>query len=103
MDLEIQSAKLQLINIKTTLLTAEDEKKALISENSVVDSKLLEAEFMKEKLQAELRELNQRNSTLLSKIDETEKAAIDFQIERDGLIADNLQLNNKVKELLTQF
>ncbi|KAK8940552.1 hypothetical protein KSP39_PZI010615 [Platanthera zijinensis] len=103
LDLEIQSAKLQLINIKTALLTVEDEKKALISGNSVVESKLLEAEFMKEKLQAEMRELNHRNSTLLSKIDETEKAAIDFQIERDGLIADNLQLNNKVKELLTQF
>ncbi|KAK8937076.1 hypothetical protein KSP39_PZI012745 [Platanthera zijinensis] len=73
LDLEIQSAKLQLINIKIALLTVEDEKKALISGNSVVESKLLEAEFMKEKLQAEMRELNHRNSTLLSKIDETGK------------------------------
>ncbi|KAK8934850.1 hypothetical protein KSP39_PZI014379 [Platanthera zijinensis] len=97
LDLEIQSAKLQLINIKTALLTAEDEKKALISGNSVVESKLLEAEFMKEKLQDEMRELNHTNSTLLSKIDETEKATIDTKTGIhlfDELLTEHKQLEN---------
>ncbi|KAH0451416.1 hypothetical protein IEQ34_018715 [Dendrobium chrysotoxum] len=100
LDLESQSANLQFTDVKNALVAAEEEKKALISENSVIKSKLQEAEFTKERLQTELGEFNQKNSILLSKIEEVEK---DMIIESGLLKEDISKLHDTIIDLNYQL
>ncbi|KAG0447486.1 hypothetical protein HPP92_028301 [Vanilla planifolia] len=78
LDLQLHAANLQLSDMNNAALAAEEEKRALLAENSIVKSKLQEIE---------------------SKVEEAEKDKNDLKFERDGVIADNKRLENKVEEL----
>ncbi|XP_020597646.1 LOW QUALITY PROTEIN: putative leucine-rich repeat-containing protein DDB_G0290503 [Phalaenopsis equestris] len=100
LELEIQSANLYFSDVKNALIAAEEEKRTLASENSVVKSKLQKAEFTNEILQNKLEDLNQKNSLLLSKIEEAEK---DMIVESGHLKKDISKLQDKITDLNHQL
>ncbi|PKA55908.1 hypothetical protein AXF42_Ash014580 [Apostasia shenzhenica] len=102
LTLELQAVRRQLTDANGTLMAAEEERISLNSENSLLSSKLQEAEFNAERLQTQLQELNENNFILLNKIKGAEKTTAYLESERDGLIANNAQLEIKVKELMTE-
>ncbi|KAG0499881.1 hypothetical protein HPP92_004572 [Vanilla planifolia] len=99
LGLQLQAANLQLSDVNNAVLAAEEEKRTLLTENSVVKAKLQEAELRIDSFQTQFGVLNEQNSILQSKVQEAEKDANDLKFERDGVIADNKKLQNKVEEL----
>ncbi|KAG0499899.1 hypothetical protein HPP92_004590 [Vanilla planifolia] len=99
LGLQLQAANLQLSDVNNAVLADEEEKRTLLTENSVVKAKLQEAELRIDSFQTQFGVLNEQNSILQSKVEEAEKDANDLKFERDGVIADNKKLQNKVEEL----
>ncbi|KAG0447487.1 hypothetical protein HPP92_028302 [Vanilla planifolia] len=97
LDLHLHAANLQLSDVNNAVLAAEEEKRTLLTENSVVKAKLQEAELRIDSFQTQFGVLNEQNSILQSKVQEAEKDANDLKFERDGVIADNKKLENKGK------